>query len=125
MKLIVAGCRDFDDISFVHQAIHESGFSLEVTEVVSGGAAGVDYCGEAIARDCAVPVKVFKADWNQYGKSAGPIRNKQMAEYADTLVAVWDGKSPGTKNMIDHMRRLKKPVFIKLFKRDGSPKDAA
>ena len=56
--------------------------------------------------------KYIYLDWNKHGKAAGPIRNRQMAEYADCLIAVWDGKSRGTKNMIDEMNKLMKPVFL-------------
>ena len=55
---------------------------------------------------------MFNADWNKHGRAAGPMRNKQMADYADVLIAVWDGQSKGTKNMIDQMNKLNKPVFI-------------
>ncbi len=117
MKLIVAGCRDIDDAGLVHSAIHESGFGPGTTEVVSGGASGVDASGEAIAVMHGIPVKVFKADWKKHGKAAGPIRNKEMAKYADALVAVWDGESRGTRNMIDEMEALGKPVFVKMVVR--------
>ena len=56
--------------------------------------------------------ELFPADWDKHGRAAGPIRNKQMADYADVLIAVWDGKSRGTKNMIDEMNKLMKPVYI-------------
>lgn len=120
MKLIIAGCRDMDDAGIVHEAILESNFGPQVTEVVSGGAQGVDSCGESLAELSGLPVKVFRADWNKHGKAAGPIRNREMAKYADALVAVWDGQSSGTKNMIDEMKALGKPVFIKLVVKDIS-----
>lgn len=84
-----------------------------VTEVVSGGARGADAFGEEWARDRRVPVRVFPADWNRHGRAAGPIRNREMAEYADALVAVWDGESRGTKNMIEEAtkRGLKVHVY--------------
>lgn len=72
----------------------------------------MDKDGEYYAKCNKIPVKQFPADWDQFGKAAGHIRNKQMAEYADALVAVWDGKSPGTKNMITTMQSLNKPVYI-------------
>lgn len=102
MKVIIAGCRRLCDpivtAELVRRTMRES--FPDCTEVVSGGAFGVDEIGEAWAEANSVPVKKFKAAWDEYGKSAGPIRNRQMAEYADALLAVWDGKSPGTKNMI-------------------------
>lgn len=99
MKVIIAGSREITDASVVADAIAASGF--EVTEVVSGTARGVDRLGEAWARARKIPIKPFPADWNQLGKAAGVLRNAEMAKYADALVAIWDGESPGTKNMID------------------------
>jgi YspA, cpYpsA-related SLOG family len=116
MKVIVAGSRDITDTGLVHQAITESGFAF--TELVSGGAGGVDYCGESLAALHGMPVKVFPADWRVYGRRAGMMRNRQMAHYADALVAVWDGESPGTYGMIEEMRRLGKPVYVKRISSD-------
>ena len=117
MKTIIAGCRDIDDWGIVQKAIEDSGFGPGTTEVVSGGAQGVDASGEGIAELHGIPVKRFPADWKKHGKSAGPIRNREMAKYADRLIAVWDGKSRGTKNMIDEMQALGKPVYVSYFKR--------
>jgi YspA, cpYpsA-related SLOG family len=110
IKTIIAGCRDFFDYDFCSQRIKNH--INEITEIVSGRASGVDSLGEAFALEYKIPVKYFPADWKKYGKSAGPIRNKQMAEYADFLIAFWNGKSPGTKNMIDTMKRQKKSFKV-------------
>ena len=110
MKVIVAGSRSIASIKRVKTAISNAAF--DITEVVSGGSHGVDRLGEEWAIVYFIPVKQFKADWNRYGKAAGPIRNRQMAEYADALIAVWDGKSRGTLNMIEEMKRLGKPFWI-------------
>jgi hypothetical protein len=99
MKTIIAGSRSINEYALVERAIRESGFSIK--EVVSGGAAGADQLGEKWARKNGIPVKPFPADWERYGKTrAGFIRNSQMARYADALIAVWDGKSSGTADMI-------------------------
>jgi SLOG family YspA-like protein len=110
MKTIIAGSRTITDPMLVWRAIDHSGF--EITEVVSGAAKGVDQIGEVWGLVHFVPVKYFEADWDRYGKSAGAIRNVQMAEYADALIAVWDGKSPGTKNMIETARKRGLKVFV-------------
>lgn len=109
MKVIIAGSRDIGPW-VVRTAILSSKFTID--EVVSGRARGPDTWGEQWAESYDIPCKFFPADWDQYGKSAGYIRNKEMAEYADALIAVWDGVSKGTKHMIDIMEKLGKPVFI-------------
>lgn len=83
----------------------------EVTEVVSGGARGADTLGEKWASDRKIPIKRFPADWS-IGKHAGHVRNAEMAEYGDALVALWNGISPGTRSMIKmaQLRGLK--VFV-------------
>lgn len=120
MKVIVAGNRYkdpeqkliFDDYELVLKAINSCGFFI--TELVSGTAIGVDQLGEQWATTRSIPVTRMPADWNQYGKRAGAARNKAMAQYADAAVIVWDGKSNGTRNMIDEMIRYKKPYHLKL-----------
>jgi hypothetical protein len=113
MKVIVAGSRKIVDKEKVERAIKDSGFVF--TELVSGGASGVDYLGEQIAVSQKIPIKIFKPDWDNLGKYAGPARNKQMAEYSDALVAIWDGSSKGTNSMIKEMTKLKKLVYVVLY----------
>jgi len=69
--------------------------------IISGTASGADKLGERYAADRDHELRQYPADWDQYGKSAGYKRNVQMAENADALVALWDGKSRGTKHMLD------------------------
>lgn len=87
------------------------------SEVVSGGATGVDQLGLLWAENHRVPTKIFTADWAALGKSAGPLRNREMAHYMDTfgdciLVALWDGESRGTLHMIKYCHKLGIPVFV-------------
>ena len=91
--------RGYTDYDVIEEAIRLSGFTI--TEVVSGTAKGVDSLGEDYAESRGLPVKKFPADRDHLGKGAGYRRNEQMAEYADQLIAIWDGKSLGTKHMID------------------------
>ena len=109
MKVIIAGSRGIDDYGLVEQAILASGFNI--TEVVSGGCHGVDKLGERWAKENIVPVKIFPADWSK-GKSAGPIRNGQMASYADALIAIWANNSKGTANMIDQAENNGLLVYV-------------
>ena len=114
MKVVIAGSRGINDYEVVAQAVAESGF--EVTLVISGHARGVDLLGEQWALKHDKPYLRMPADWQTYGKSAGPIRNQRMGEFADAAVIVWDGKSRGTRNMTDVMRRLDKPYYVKVVR---------
>lgn len=104
MHIIIAGCRDFNDYSVVEKEvmnfIGKYIGKLEI-EIISGGAKGVDALGERFAKEHNLLLKVVPADWKTYGHSAGPRRNEKMARMAGTLIAFWDGKSRGTKNMIE------------------------
>lgn len=113
MKLIVAGSRSIKSVVEVYIAIEACKFD-RITEIVSGKAKGVDTIGEQYALEYNIPITEFPANWSKYGKAAGQIRNKEMADYADALVAVWDGYSKGTAGMITIMRKLNKPVYVKL-----------
>ena len=110
MKTIIAGGRDITDFSQVVQAVSQSGFTI--TEVVSGRQRGVDTLGEQYADLKKLPIAPFPADWTAHGKAAGPIRNAQMARYADALIAIWDGESKGTKNMINQAKKEGLMVFV-------------
>lgn len=126
MKVIIAGSRDIAEYTIIEDAIKAS--QLNITEVVSGTARGVDTLGELWAKKHNVPVKQFKAAWddisvkgavirkNRFGKlyntSAGFARNEQMAVYAEALIAIWDGKSNGTRDMIERARNHNLEVFI-------------
>ena len=101
MKVIIAGSRDFSDYHFLKQSCDNLLSELEDVEIVSGGARGADKMGEFYSKERSLGLKIFPADWDKLGKSAGYIRNKQMAEYADMLIAFWDGQSKGTGHMID------------------------
>lgn len=122
MKVIIAGGRNFTNFNTVSDAIEASGF--EITEVVSGMAKGVDTLGEVYALGKNIPVVGFPADWNKHGRAAGPMRNKEMAEYANALIAVWDGISKGTANMIMQARRNGLDVFIYLVKESNEGKSS-
>jgi YspA, cpYpsA-related SLOG family len=110
MRTIIAGSRTINDSQLVEAAIDRSGF--DITTVISGTAGGVDKLGELWALDNQVPILFFPANWREHGKKAGFIRNSEMADHADGLIAVWDGKSKGTKMMIDIARGRELEVFI-------------
>lgn len=101
MKIIVAGSREFNDYDLLKKSIQENFQRYEVEEIVSGTARGADTLGEQFAKEYNISVKKFPANWDLYGKSAGYRRNVEMADYADALIAFWDGKSKGTGHMIN------------------------
>ena len=80
--------------------------------IVSGCARGADMMGELWAQRHNIPVTRFPADWAKYGKSAGAIRNQQMVDYADEFLVFWDGVSPGTKIMIDMIKKSGKHLML-------------
>jgi hypothetical protein len=104
MKVIIAGGRDFYDYKKLKSACSYFLKNEPNAEIVSGAANGADKLGERYAREHGLRISSHPADWDRYKKSAGYIRNKEMAEYADALIAFWDGKSKGTKHMIDLAR---------------------
>ena len=113
VKTIIAGSRAITDPAVVDDAISASSF--DITEVVSGTAPGVDSLAEQWAAQNGIPVARFPADWNRYGRRAGPIRNSDMAAYGEALIAVWDGRSKGTRDMIRLARRRGLKVFVYLI----------
>ena len=111
MRVIIAGSRNINDLEMVKYAVLQSGF--EITEVVSGNASGIDRQGEIYAHLNNIPVKVFEACWSAYGRSAGPIRNQLMIDYADALIAIPGTKeSRGTWDIISKAKRKGLRVFV-------------
>ena len=110
MKVIIAGSRGITDYAIVEQAFRSSKF--DATLIISGTAPGVDRLGEQVAFNYAISIAKFPANWTRYKQQAGVFRNIIMSEFADALVAVWDGRSKGTKHMIELMEALGKPVFV-------------
>lgn len=110
MKLIIAGGRDYVFTEVDKCKLDELNRSYGITEVVSGGARGADACGEEWARDRGIKVKVFNADWVRYGMPAGPIRNREMAQYADAAV-LFPGEK-GTASMRKEAKRAGIPISV-------------
>lgn len=109
MRVIIAGSRGYKGGALgVERAVKASGF--DIAAVISGAARGADIAGERWAEANGIPCELHPADWDKHGKRAGFIRNQQMAEVADALIAIWDGESRGTADMI---RRMKdKPTIV-------------
>lgn len=103
-KIIIAGGRDFMDYNLLkekaNKILQEKRASHKIV-IISGCARGADTLGLRYASENAFDVEEYPANWDKYGKKAGYMRNVEMAENADALIAFWDGKSKGTKHMID------------------------
>lgn len=106
-KVIIAGGRDFEDFDLLSEKCdyYFQDLDLSNIEIVSGTANGADKLGERYAYSKSITVKQFPPDWGKYGTAAGPIRNRQMASYADALIAFHTG-GKGTTNMIQTAREL-------------------
>lgn len=109
MRVIIAGGRDFNNYDFLKEKVTKAlqNFSDDDIIVVCGEAKGADSLGKQLAMEMGWEVHSFPADWETYGKRAGHIRNRAMAQNADALIAFWDGKSRGTKGMIEFATEAK------------------
>ena len=108
MKVIIAGSRHIDDFDTLQALIEGTGWDID--EVVSGGCHGVDMMGEQWAEQNGIPVKQFVADWIRFGREAGELRNREMAQYADGLILLWDAKSPGASCMMRESAKAGIPI---------------
>lgn len=112
MRVIIAGSRYGISYETVARYTQLCPIRLSIAEIVSGCANGVDAHGERWAEENGIPIKLFPADWQKYGKQAGIIRNIEMARYADGLIAIWDGESRGTKHMIETAKKKGLVVYV-------------
>jgi len=112
MKVIICGTRSDEQLSdnLIYDAIKKSGF--DVTEVVEGGADGVDLAAWMHAIENGMATTRFDALWNKYGTRAGPIRNQQMVDYADALIAIPDKASVGTWDAVRKAESKGIPVYV-------------
>lgn len=116
MNITIGGCRDFDDYDIFKKFVGECVKSINTPEkviILSGHCSGADEMAERFAKECGLALEIFPAEWKKYGKAAGPKRNKEMVEKSDIIIAFWDGKSKGTKNLIDLAK--KKDIQIKIY----------
>lgn len=119
IRVIIAGTRTFTDyrrmLLVLSKALGHT--PRDQLEIISGGARGTDALAKEFAKRNHLAYTEFPANWDMLKKKAGPIRNKQMAEYASQLpdsmlIAFWDGKSPGTKNMIEEAKKAHLQIQI-------------
>ncbi len=100
IKLIIAGGRKFNNLKLMVNSLTEFLPTPDETTVISGMARGADILGVVVAKANSLPIIQMPADWDKYGKSAGHIRNEEMAKIATHALIFWDGKSRGTRSMI-------------------------
>lgn len=110
MRTIIAGSRHFTDYELMCKVM--ANLRWTVTEVVSGKAPGADTLGERWASENNIPVKEFPADWSKFHRAAGPIRNKQMADYAEACVVFLYPNSRGSINMYEQARKKEMPLVV-------------
>lgn len=109
MKVAIVGSREYGQIYKVQEYV----CSLPPdTVIVSGGARGVDHMAEFAALATGKAVQIFKPDWNKHGKKAGYLRNIDIVNAADRVVAFWDGVSKGTQHSITLAKKNGKPVEV-------------
>ena len=115
-RVVVAGCRDYENYDeakkFIDFCISNIRKENKII-IVSGGCRGADAIGERYAEENGFKIEKYPADWEKYGRSAGPLRNEQMAKISDYVICFWDTKSKGTKSMIEYAQRYGKAVRIK------------
>ena len=117
-KTIIAGGRDFMDYNLLKEKVNKILQEKKVTHkivIISGCARGADTLGLRYATENAFDVEKYPAEWGNYGKKAGYMRNVEMAENADAIIAFWDGKSKGTKHMIDIATERNLPIRIIIY----------
>lgn len=115
MNIVIAGSRDFVDYPLLSKAVNRiinRFYKDETITIVSGCARGADRMGEIFAENNHYDVIKKPAQWDIYGRKAGYIRNTEMAKIGNVLIAFWDMKSPGTRNMITLANKYNLQVFV-------------
>ena len=108
MRVAVIGSRTFNDYDEVKSVLS----TLKITLLISGGAKGADSLGEKYAKENNIETKIFYPDWSKHGKKAGFLRNSDIINEAELIIAFWDKSSKGTKDSLDKALKLNKRVLI-------------
>ena len=106
MKIAVIGSRGLTEVALEHY------LSPDCTEIVSGGAKGIDTLAAAYAKEKGLSLTIFLPEYARYGRVAPIIRNHTIVDYADAVIALWDGASRGTRSVIDYCQKIGKPCTV-------------
>lgn len=112
LKVIVAGGRDFQNYDLLSEKLNKLFSKRADVVIISGMAKGADSLAVKYAEEHKLRVSEFPAQWQKHGNSSGFRRNVEMARFADACVCFWDGKSVGTKHMIDTAKRMNLNVRV-------------
>lgn len=115
MILAIVGSRTFTNYNKLKQSITDNFDITTITQIISGGAIGADTLGERFAIENNIETIILKPEWDKYGKSAGYRRNKDIIDKCDTVIAFWNGKSPGTQHSINIATKLNKKTIVIKF----------
>lgn len=111
MRLCISGSRGIAETKAA-EIVYNYVTTNPITSVNVGDARGVDSAAKLVCNELAIATTIHKADWHKHGRGAGFVRNFEMSLESDKLLAIWDGKSPGTKHMIQIMEKANKPVEV-------------
>ena len=112
-NVAVIGSRSFADYELLENTL----MHYQICKIISGSAKGADSLAERYALGHGIELLIFKPDWKKYGRGAGPIRNRDIVDAADLVIAFWDGKSKGTKSALDYAQQKNKEIVIKIITR--------
>lgn len=113
MHVAVIGSRTYRDRESLFRDLDRAWTKWGPFTLVSGGAAGADRLAEEWATKRGVPALIFRADWERYGRKAGPLRNRAIVLAADAVIAYWDGRSPGTRGTLEMAQAAGLPIFTR------------
>ena len=115
MRIIIAGCRTFTCYAEAKKTICRDLAlfkSVESFLLLSGGCRGADQLGERFAKEAGWKIEQYLPEWKKYGRAAGPLRNKRMIDHCDAVICFWDGKSKGTRSLIQYAQKSEKKLFL-------------
>ena len=106
MKVAIVGSRNLTSIALDRYVPEQA------DEIVSGGAVGVDRCAAEYAKSKGLKLTEFLPQYERYGRAAPIVRNKEIVDYADTVIVFWNGSSKGTLSVIKYAQKAEKPVEV-------------